>query len=646
MIIESIHVQNFRSINDEILTCDNLTALIGPNGSGKSAFLKALQIFYNSNAEYTEDDFYANNTDETINLTVTFKDLNTEEQNCFKKYIKDNKLVVKKILSWPRNNKSQLYYGLHLQNPDFDKFRSASGGDFRKEYKKLKEGDYPDLDTYTNKTDAEESLQKLENSNPDKCSLKQDEGQFFGFKEVGIGNLGRFTQFVYIPAVYDASEETLEGRGTIFTQIMDLVIRRVLSEKKEFQELETKTKTKYNKILQDESDSLVNLETDLSSILSIYVPNASVNLKWKEEESIKIPTPQAEMKLIEDDYSSSVERCGHGLQRAFIMTMLQYLSSVQSTQSENEDKKLSNLPNVIIGIEEPEIYQHPNRQRHLSKILLKLAEDGIKGVVEDMQMIYTTHSPLFVDLDRFENIRKLYKTEEDSKRPKVTKISLTNFNEIVAKVEKAENVKSGTYKPEAFKARIKAIMTPWMNEGFFADVIALVEGINDLAAITGTAAELGYDLESIGISVIPCMSKNNLHQPASIFSNLEIPIYGVWDSDYGKYKDKTAEKRNEINKNHRLLRLFNHNVEDWPDLVTENFACFKNNLNYTLRSEIGTTVYDKVINDCCDNLCMAKKDAEKRSQVIETLIKEAREKGQKSETVEKIVHNIIKMADK
>lgn len=52
MIIESIHVQNFRSIHDEILTCDNLTALIGPNGSGKSAFLKALQIFYNSNAEY------------------------------------------------------------------------------------------------------------------------------------------------------------------------------------------------------------------------------------------------------------------------------------------------------------------------------------------------------------------------------------------------------------------------------------------------------------------------------------------------------------------------------------------------------------------------------------------------------------------
>lgn len=46
MIIQSVNVKNFRSILDETLYCEGLTALVGPNGSGKSSFLKALELFY------------------------------------------------------------------------------------------------------------------------------------------------------------------------------------------------------------------------------------------------------------------------------------------------------------------------------------------------------------------------------------------------------------------------------------------------------------------------------------------------------------------------------------------------------------------------------------------------------------------------
>lgn len=46
MLISAVHVKNFRSILEESLPCDRLTALVGRNGSGKSTFLAALEFFY------------------------------------------------------------------------------------------------------------------------------------------------------------------------------------------------------------------------------------------------------------------------------------------------------------------------------------------------------------------------------------------------------------------------------------------------------------------------------------------------------------------------------------------------------------------------------------------------------------------------
>ena len=53
MQIKNINVKNFRSILDESLPCDSLTALVGRNGSGKSSFLSALEIFYDPSASIT-----------------------------------------------------------------------------------------------------------------------------------------------------------------------------------------------------------------------------------------------------------------------------------------------------------------------------------------------------------------------------------------------------------------------------------------------------------------------------------------------------------------------------------------------------------------------------------------------------------------
>lgn len=86
-----------------------------------------------------------------------------------------------------------------------------------------------------------------------------------------------------------------------------------------------------------------------------------------------------------------------------------------------------------------------------------------------------------------------------------------------------------TYTPATLSARLQAVMTPWMNEGFFADVVVLVEGEDDRAAVLGVAKAMGHDLEGNGFSIIPCGGKSNIDRPYTIFRQLNIPVYAVWD---------------------------------------------------------------------------------------------------------------------
>jgi len=322
--------------------------------------------------------------------------------------------------------------------------------------------------------------------------------------------------------------------------------------------------------------------------------------------------------------------------------LLQYLAFVEASVKEevrserDKDKFTSKFgtSNLIIGIEEPELYQHPNRQRNLSKVFLKLVKEGIKGVAERVQIIYSTHSPLFVDIERFDQVRLLRKESAEPNKPKQTKIYYTSLDEVARVIERADGKPEGTYTGGTLRPRLRTLMTPWMNEGFFADVIVLVEGEEDRAAILGVANAIGYDFESMGISVIPCMGKTNLDRPTAIFRNLRIPVYVIWDSDYGG-----RDPRPEVNR--RLLRLFSQPVEDWPEKVTEQFACFKKTLGDTLRAEIGNELFSRLLDTCCRRLSLKKKHAIKNPQIIQEIISEAYRHGKTSRTLEKIISQIV-----
>lgn len=648
MIIKSIRVRNFRSISDETLPCEQLTALVGPNGSGKSSFLRALEMFYTVSARYTAQDFYAEDTSKPILITVTFTDLTDDEKELFQRRMEGGDLTVEKEMRWPLSRDSQKYYGTRLQSPEFGTFRSASIARERKEAYEalLASSKYPALPKWTKQDCAVEALKKWEESNSDLCSRQRDEGQFFGFKEVGQARLERFTQFRLLPAVHDAAEDAAEGRGTVLTDIMDLVVRSVVAEREEVKKLHDDTQQRYEQILDPANiPELRTLESELTDTLKTYVADARIDLTWLPLEIVNIPLPKADVKLVEDGYPSGVSRAGHGLQRAFILTMLQHLARAQAPQLEGEAerenierKSVLKMPNLILGIEEPELYQHPNRQRHLSKVLAKLAMGSIKGVAERTQIIYSTHSPLFVAVERTDQVRALRKVSVAKGKPKQTKVFCTTLDDVAKSIERAEGKPEGTYSGVTLQPRLLTLMTPWMNEGFFADVVVLVEGEEDRAAIVGFATAMGYNLETLGISVIPCMGKNNLDRPTAIFGNLQIPVYTIWDSDYGNTdKNETSEKE----RNHCLLRLFGQPIEDWPEMVTGEFACFKKDLTSTLCNEIGQDVYNTALKACCKRLSLDKGNALKNPMVVEEIITEAKNQGKSSGTLSEIITRVV-----
>jgi predicted ATP-dependent endonuclease of OLD family len=650
MVIESVEVKNFRSVLNETLHCENLTALVGANGAGKSTFLRALDIFYATAPRIDLEDFYNREPINEIVIGITYKDLSNEAKKLFSSYLQGEKLTVERVFLWREGKAIGKYHGSTLQNPEFQTVRNGlaikdRGATAKQAYNTIRaKAEYVGLPAWSTVGATESSLRQWEAANPQKCARQRDDGQFFGFGEVGQGYLGKFTRFLFIPAVRDAVGDATEGRGSILSDLMDLVVRSVLANKDAVKQLKEDTQHQYEDILAPAKlTELTDLSAQMTKTLKLFVPDAGVELLWLPLGQIEIPMPKADVKLVEDGFKSAVMRTGNGLQRAFILTLLQHLAFAQ-TQSEpevNEGDEIKTvtatrkLPNLVLAIEEPELYQHPNRQRHLAKILMQLSNGKTPGVAEKTQIIYGTHSPFFVGLDRIEQIRLLRKTNEDATKPKVSKIVQTSLDRVAEIIWTANGAEGNKFNGVSLLPRLQAIMTPWMSEGFFADVAVLVEGEDDRAAILGMASLMDIDLESEGFSIIPCGGKTSLDRPAAIFHELGIPVYVVWDGDAGG-KDAIPEN------NRRLLRLMGETVVDWPSFVKDKCACFSVNLENTLREELNPDNFDKWLTECQAQFVIPeRKHAMKNPFVISTVLKKAREANVESTTLKSIVEKIV-----
>ena len=163
-------------------------------------------------------------------------------------------------------------------------------------------------------------------------------------------------------------------------------------------------------------------------------------------------------------------------------------------------------------------------------------------------------------------------------------------------------------------------MTPWTNEGFFANIIVLVKGEGERAVLLGAAKALNVELDGKGISVIPCSGKQQVLKAAAIFRSFDLPTYTIWDCDEGK-SDAHPEY------NHALFRLHEALVEDFYDRVENNYACFRKNLDAKLAQMIPN--FNTLLLDLREQYGYESNDvAKKNPVVVEEMLRESFRAGQ------------------
>ncbi|MCC6946115.1 MAG: AAA family ATPase, partial [Thermomicrobiales bacterium] len=324
---------------------------------------------------------------------------------------------------------STKYPGVRLQHPAFSIVRQASSKtEAKARYDDLRtQATYSELPNVRSAEQALVNLAAFEEQHPDSCEWLRDDGSFFGFSGVGKGYLGRFTRFLLIPAVQDASDDAAEGRGSPFTELLDLNVRGTLAGHPEVQEFRQDVGQRYRELMDPiAAAALSQLEEGLNAGMQSLVPDGGVELTRDDVIDFNFPLPLVKAKLREHGYATPITNAGHGLQRAFILTMLQTLADTKArlATSLREADSISEsleLPDLVLAIEEPELYQHPNRQRHFAKILYDLAHNPFPGVAQRTQVIHTTHSPHFVGIDRYEHVRLCHKVDGSLNMPRVTR---------------------------------------------------------------------------------------------------------------------------------------------------------------------------------------------------------------------------------
>ena len=264
---------------------------------------------------------------------------------------------------------------------------------------------------------------------------------------------------------------------------------------------------------------------------------------------------------------------------------------------------------MVLAIEEPELYQHPARSRAIAKILADLAFAKGKGL--RFQVFFTTHSPYFVNLDRFECLRRVEKSPVTG-APMETKIRRTSLKEVGDAVLKALGKKVEATEASSW-ARLKSVLGIRGSEGFFADGVILVEGQEDEAVLAAYAESRGISLDHESLAVIPTEGKTKIPSLMALYSQLGIPVFVVFDAD----GDKTSDADAHTDYNQAIMRLIGEKPEARPNTsILKSGAAWKTTFLDEVIAGFGEDNWRKAFKASCEEYAIDADQGRKKYAVV------------------------------
>ncbi|WP_404788300.1 ATP-dependent nuclease [Streptomyces pristinaespiralis] len=387
----------------------------------------------------------------------------------------------------------------------------------------------------------------------------------------GQGLLGKLIDFVFISADLRAYEETDDNKASVVGRILEHAVDRSEAEA-QFTAIDEDAQAAREKVHREVYEPVL---AKLSGALSHEVGRFTTG-----RDVVVTPTAQVPKRArtafavsIRDGAAlTPVRRQGHGFQRALIIAALRYLSECRRPESGTRS--------LCLAIEEPELFQHPAQTRVFAQVLRSLVESA----EDQTQVMYATHSPVFIDPSDYQQVRRLYRVG-GGEHPEVHLRALTE--------PELRQSLDGHVPERSIARRGTTRYIKDLAEALFADVAVLVEGATDESVLLAFAERQGFSLGAEGICVVNAEGKGNMILCHAILTGFGVACHLVFDADTGPRKmadADTAKKatsiQDNIRKNARILGYLRINAEASPVSVSEaTHTLFEDDLDAYLKDD-------------------------------------------------------------
>ena len=537
MRIREFEIRNLRSIVDSgRVPIATLFALVGENNAGKSNILAAIAAFLGGGAGGLKaDDFH--DSDQSIVIKVTFAELNEHEAKRWRKYLVAGKLLLEKRVWLEKDEgvgaeriKSD-YHGYEAEPKDWflsiPTIIEREGP--RPKWKEIVETNglpayFIEEDKCTKAIFSKALERYLEENEVEYDDPDISETHALGLQSKVVASL---PAYYLLPAITDYSDEIdKRKKSSTFRRLMGELSDRILRNDPRIGEVQTAL-TKVHSLLNDmtgEGDgerlgALAEIEGQIGSLLKELMPSVtSVKLAVQIDELKDIFSGGVALS-VDDGIETDVLAKGHGLQRCIVFSLLRTLIDTERNESGEEQSARS----IILAIEEPELYIHPQ--------LCKLFYDVMRAFGETDQIVYTTHSPLFVDAYSYQDVGSVSK-------PSVEVGTMVRTA--------ATGLFDGLNDRKVFKGLSR--FNPAVNELFFAKNVLVVEGPEDLIAVTETLKKLdkiNIRAEELEFTVLVAGGKQAIPFFLRVMNAFQMPYRVLHDLDITDEMSKNERESNQ-----------------------------------------------------------------------------------------------------
>jgi len=569
MKLKKLKIRNFRCCEAMEIDVNAMHALVGANNAGKSTVLHALDFFFNPSVKKLSDEsFFQRDTTRRIEVEGIFVDLSNSERNILAPYLKpDGTFHVMRTaeLAGDRDAneaadtessfKIQAHYAKAIPTIAWLDPRQINGNAIAAWWTNKHElvandisfadflgrGNRPQVGVWKEK--AEQFAARYLHP--------KDFGEGWIENPQGYAGIlkGTLPHYELIPAVKEVSDEAKVTKTNPFGKLIYEIVRNLDNDLRE--EIERTLQSTVQRLNRGENNQraqkVAEIEQTIAGFLAEIMPS-DLELQFQAPTvDVLLTTPRV---LVDDGFSGAVEGKGHGLQRAVIFAILRSYAKLVTERPDADRRTL------ILGVEEPELYMHPTAQRTIRKVLRAIAESGD-------QVFITTHSPLMVDVEYFDEIIRI----EPSRQARITRAHQLPVQHLIDDLVSRHANLAGKVTEESIREKYRHAYTASRNEGFFARKVILVEGTTELYALPIYAAALGIDLDSLSISIVECGGKGQIDRLYRIFNELGIPSYVIFDGD----RDNADARGETVD----LLRFLGGDPEI-PDavFVGPKYTCF------------------------------------------------------------------------